>query len=594
MLRLRALIPLLGCVLCAAPQARAQQDNLIDSLREGHPRLILTEGEVPRLRGLVRSNAGAKMIHARLLASAAKIEAAAPVEYKLIGPRLLDKSRTALDRIYTLALLWRLDGEKRWLERAVKEMRAAAAFPDWNPSHFLDTAEMTHAFAIGYDWLYAGLSREQRAWIREAIVTKGLDPALEFYDNRRGWVNATHNWNQVCNGGILLGALAVAEDEPWRARHILRNAVESLPLAMASYAPDGGWNEGPGYWHYATRYNVYALAGMETALGTDAGLSKLPGFSRAGHFRVDFSSPSAKTFNYADASDGVGTAEEMFWLARRFNQPVYAWQQLELLRKSDRAHALDLVWFPSEALHSPREAGWPLDSYYKGVDVAFLRGSWEDANATWVAVKGGDNKANHSHLDLGTFVLDVFGMRWATDLGPDDYNLPQYFGPKRWTYYRLRTESHNTVLIDGQNQDPRAAAPVLEREFTPARASVTIDLTAAYPGKLTKHLRTLALVDRRSVEIRDEIEAKSDPVDALWGMVTEAETVIEGRMATLRRDGRVVKARIVSPEDARFEIVATAPPMPQRQNEGIRKLVVRLPGKIRRVDIRVALEPQSP
>ena len=44
----------------------------------------------------------------------------------------------------------------------MKELRAAAAFPDWNPSHFLDTAEMTHAFAIGYDWLYEGLGPEAR------------------------------------------------------------------------------------------------------------------------------------------------------------------------------------------------------------------------------------------------------------------------------------------------------------------------------------------------------------------------------------------------------------------------------------------------
>ena len=27
-------------------------------------------------------------------------------------------------------------------------------FEDWNPSHFLDVAEMTAGLAIGYDWLY--------------------------------------------------------------------------------------------------------------------------------------------------------------------------------------------------------------------------------------------------------------------------------------------------------------------------------------------------------------------------------------------------------------------------------------------------------
>lgn len=584
--------PLALFLFLLIPVCAPAQVNLIDHLRPAHPRLILTDDGLPRLRALIKDNPDAKMIYTRLRAAAGKIDAAPAVKYEIIGPRLLAQSRLALDRIYTLALLYRLDGEKRWLDRAVKEMRAAAAFKDWNPSHFLDTAEMTHAFAIGYDWLYPALSVEDREWIRSAIVNKGLDPAIGFYDNRRSWVNATHNWNQVCNGGILLGALAIAEHEPWRSVHVLRNAVESLPLAMRSYAPDGGWNEGPGYWHYATRYNVYALAGMETALGTDYGLSELPGFSRAGHFRVDFSAPTGKTFNYADAGDAVGTAEEMFWLARRFNEPVYAGQQLELLRKSSRAHALDLVWFPEER-RSPKDAGWPLDSYYSGVDTAFLRGAWADPNAAWVAVKGGDNKANHSHLDLGTFVFDALGARWAMDFGPDDYNLPAYFGPMRWSYYRLRTESHNVVLIDNENQDTAAKAPIVSRDFTPARAEVKIDLTAAYPGKLLRHHRTVALVERRRLEIRDELAARQ-PVEALWGMVTEAEVEIDGATATLRRNGKTVKARILAPDSARFDIVSTQPPKPQMRNEGTRKLVVRLTGKVTSADIRVILEPAGP
>ena len=72
----------------------------------------------------------------------------------LIGPRLLTVSRTVLERVTTLALLYRLDGDPRWVARAREELLAAAGFSDWNPSHFLDVAEMCHAFAIGYDWLY--------------------------------------------------------------------------------------------------------------------------------------------------------------------------------------------------------------------------------------------------------------------------------------------------------------------------------------------------------------------------------------------------------------------------------------------------------
>ena len=59
---------------------------------------------------------------------------------------------------------------------------------------------------------------------------------------------------------------------------------------MASFAPDGGWPEGPGYWDYATQYNVFYLAALETALGTDFGLDKTPGFADTGNFRIQLSS----------------------------------------------------------------------------------------------------------------------------------------------------------------------------------------------------------------------------------------------------------------------------------------------------------------
>jgi hypothetical protein len=49
-------------------------------------------------------------------------------------------------------------------------MLAVAAFADWNPSHFLDTAEMTAGLALGYDW-FADLSAATRATVRQAMIS---------------------------------------------------------------------------------------------------------------------------------------------------------------------------------------------------------------------------------------------------------------------------------------------------------------------------------------------------------------------------------------------------------------------------------------
>jgi hypothetical protein len=582
---------LLLAIIIGAGLATAQPPNPLETLRQGHPRLIALDSDIGRIRLLIRTNEGAKKIYERLIREARQIDTAPPVEYKLVGPRLLTQSRRCLHRVYTLALLYRLDGKRRYLNRAVKELRAAANFPNWNPSHFLDTAEMSHAFAIGYDWLYGALTPEERAWMRRALIDKGIDQALPIYERQGWWTVSRYNWNQVCNGGIGIGALALADEEAQRSAKVLRYALKSVPRAMGSYAPDGGWAEGPGYWHYATRYNVYFLAALETALGTDFGLSSARGFDRAGHFRIYSSGLLDRSFNYADASASVGPAAEMFWLASKFSQPVYAWQQQRLLENSRRADALDLVWYEPEA-QSPLRAGWPLDAMFQSVQVAFLRSSWDDPEAIFVGVKGGDNKANHGQLDLGTFVLDAGGMRWAIDLGRDDYNLPGYFGKRRWRYYRNRTESHNTVLIDGENQDPKAEALITEHRFRPNLAYVRIDLSKAYPGRVRRLERTVGLAERRQVLIRDLLEAEQ-PVEALWGMVTDAEVDIDGRNANLRKGAWTLSAEIQSPQDAVFGVVSTTPPLPQAQNEGTRKLVVRLPEKVTDLRLVVALTPHQ-
>ena len=565
---------------------------ILETLRPGHPRIIAVESDMDRSKGLIERDPIARAVRDRLREAAVRILDAPPVERKLIGPRLLGQSRLCLERVYTLAMLYRLEGDPRFAERAREEMLAAAAFEDWNPSHFLDTAEMTHALAIGYDWLFSFLDDRTRATVRRAIVEKGLNPAVRCYQDRDRWVMSPYNWSQVCNGGIGIGALAIADEQPDLAEYILARALVSIIRPMETYAPDGGWDEGPGYWHYATRYNVYFLAALESALGTDFGLSQMPGFSRTGDFRVYFIGPLGRAFNYADATEETGGgdepkegAAEMFWLARKFHNPLYAWHQHQYL---ESPHALDLVWFDPH-VRSPEATGLPLDALFRKTDAAFFRSAWGDEDAIFLGFKGGDLRASHSHLDLGSFVLDALGHRWAVDLGRDDYNLPGYFGDRRWTYYRMRTESHNTLLIDDQNQDVEAKAPITQFVSTPQRAFAIANLSEAYP--MTRSVRRgVALLERGHIVVQDEVVA-DHPVDVLWGMLTPAQTACEGRSALLKQEGAHLRARIVEPNDATFEVLEASPPEPQAQNPGIHKLVVRLARAVTEVRIVVVLTP---
>ncbi len=573
----------------AAPASRpaGPASAMLKTLRPGHPRLVATPADIDRVRRMIQRYDQPRQWHDALVGKAEKLLSTPPVEYKLIGPRLLQVSRQAVERIYTLGLLYRLDGKQAYAARGVRELLAICAFDDWHPSHFLDTAEMTHAAAIGYDWFHDVLTPDQRTVVRRAIVEKGLEVAARGYrgDGVGWWARCDHNWNQVCNGGISIGALAVADEQPELASFILDSALASLPRAMAGYAPDGGWNEGPGYWSYATRYTVYLLAAMQTALGTDGGLSKAAGFDRAGDFRFWFVGPTGLTFNYADAHEKAGSPAEMFWLARRFDRPLYAWHERN--RESD-GDPMNLLWFDPRG-DGPRAEGLPLNRLFRGVNVAFLRSAWQDEDAVFVAFKGGDNKANHSHLDLGTFVLDALGQRWALDLGSDDYNMPGYFGRQRFTYYRLKTEGHNTLTIDEANQAQDARAEITAFGSHPERAFAIADLAGAYrPAESVR--RGVALLERKCVLVQDEIEA-ARPIAVAWAMHTRASIELAGPTATLTLGTVHLQARILSPEGAEFEVGSAAMPAPQNANVGVRKLLIRLPKAAGATRIAVLLTP---
>ena len=566
----------------ASPIEVPSADELIKRLKREHPRLLTDKAGLEKLRQRVTTDAVLRSWDEQVRREADRLLARPQAEYRIPdGLRLLATSRSVLERTYTLALAYRLHGDRRHAERLWKEMEAVAAFPDFNPKHFLDTAEMTHALAIAYDWLFDTWSESQKGTIRRAMVEMGLKPGLAVYEKGSGWARSTHNWNQVCNGGLTMGALAIGDEEPELAGKILRGALASVPLAMQSYAPDGAWGEGPGYWGYATAYNVVMLAGLQSALGSDFGLSGMGGFAETGLFPVYMTGPTGRAFNFEDSGERVGRADCLLWLARRFDRPVYAWFAAEA-----RPTARSMLWYDKPG-QDPAAAGLPLDKYWRGVEVAAMRSRWNDPQAVFLAMQAGSNRVNHNHLDLGSFVLDALGQRWAADLGGDDYNLPGYFGGQRYTYYRLRAEGHNTLVLNpgkGPDQDPAAVARIRRFDSQPDRAVAVADLTPAYAGHARRVERGIAMLQRRDVLVEDEVDAER-PVDLWWFMHTAAGVTIgdDGRSATLEQGSAKLIARLLVPAEAKFEVRAAGPlatspdPERQRRNDGTGKLTIHLP-----------------
>ena len=568
------MVSLAALALAAAPREASPQEvsRLFAENASGHPRLFLRDY---RTLEESRKTATGSAMTGRILHDAGKMLGYPVVERRMTGNQMLSVSRNILYRINTLAIAYRLSGDRRYADKAVAEMRNAAAFPDWNPQHFLDVAELTLAMAFGYDWLYDLLDENDRQLFEQAIIEKGILPS--YGESRYNWwVKGTNNWNQVCHAGMTAGALAVFERNPELAAKTIARAVNCLPPAMrASYYPKGAYPEGPVYWSYGSEFNVALLAMLESALGTDFGLASMPGFSETGDYVLAVRAPSGRSFSYADSVPFIGVDFAQVWLPKRFNRPDWmsAWAQQELLNAGARRNAdvskggprmlpLAMIFF-SDYRKTDRE---PPKSYFSGADaavpVAMFRSDWSD-DAAYLGVKAGSPSWAHGHMDAGSFVYEVDGVRWAADLGQDNYDKFLARGmtlwnsaqeSDRWKIFRFGPLSHNILMIDGQLQQAANKAEITGC----TENSAVVDLSPVYAGQAKNLTRSFRLLPDRSVEISDRIEGAKPGAVVRWQMLIQgSDAEIQKRNLLLANGEKRLLIEVDSPQPGKWSITDT-------------------------------------
>ncbi len=576
------------------------REQILMTLKPDHPRLMLDENTILRIKEQIARDTVAAKVYRRIKRNAEKTLAQKPSKYSIPdGKRLLATSRRVKERVRELTFVYLMEGDRRHLARAWAELEAAARFKDWNPDHFLDTAEMTYAFAVGYDWLYDQWTEDQRRVLRQAIIEKGLEPGLMAYRENAWWTRNHNNWNQVCNGGLGMGALVIADENPEIAEEILHAGVKSIPLAMNFYAPDGAGVEGVTYWDYGARYNVLFLSSLFSALGTDFDLAAIPGFKESGDYQIYVSGADRYSLDFADCGLRRVSSPMHFWMGTHYDMPHYSWFRYDTLRQYGRGTVLDLLWFDDSAKDFDPSV-LALDKRFRKADVATFRTSWTDPNALILGVQAGGNYnlGMHRHLDQGTFILEALGQRWAIDSGTERETYQRHRNKRqRWEFYRIRAEGHNTLVFNPSNapdQNPKAECPITTFKSAPDHATTVLDLTDVYADDVTRAQRAFDVIDQNHVVITDDIAAKS-PSELWWFMHTKASIKLDGQTAILTQQGEQLKAEILSPPEAAFTVLnaeplPTSPNPKQLKNKGRRKLAIHFTD-VTNLTIKVRLTP---
>ena len=554
----------------------AQAQNLSEQIfcsPKSHPRLILKDGDVATLLQAIEDSPQMGRLNDYIVESANKMLEQPVSEYKKQGKRLLTVCRTVMERVLYCSYAYLTTKERVYAARAEQEMLAAAAFDNWNPSHFLDVAEMTVALALGYDWLYDFLPESSRKKIVDAIVENGLLGAEK--ESQMWFYRRANNWNQVCNCGMVLGSLAVSEFEPELAKSLVEKSLVSNPIAMATYAPNGVYVEGSSYWSYGTWFQVLMIEGLRSVLGSSFDIEKGEGFLQSADFVNFMTTPTGGKFNYSD--NGATTEKSqnplLGWFAAERGDMGCIYDDFRSLEKGairiEERRLLPVGMFFLSRCDLINVAP-PKSDFFVGdgkQPLFVYRSGWGSKKDTYLAAKGGSASLSHGHMDAGSFIYEWGGVRWSIDLGSQNYysleskgvdlwNMKE--GSQRWDVFRIGSDSHSTLTVKDSKHKVKGHATMVEIFDDENCHGATFDMSQLF-DQLSVAKRKITIDNTSKVHIEDNLQAET-PCTARWTMATTAQAqVLNNREILLSQNGKHLIVRTTT-KGAKSFVITNDPP----------------------------------
>ncbi len=590
-----------------------------------HPCVIADRDAFGNIKALETYDEKLKAYNSSILAGADKYIGASLPEYKMSDSIRMNGINNVGSRMVYLCYAYKISGDEKYAAEAWRVISDFCSWSDWNPYQMLGVGEAMYNCALAYDWLYDYLDNTQKTTIKNAVKEKAWVHYLNDMEGKSigdGAAGRTevpyvtpgeelkrstlwttlprqNNWNFVINSGVILSAIAIGEGDEY-SKKLLEYAIADLPDALEGYGENGAWFEGIGYWDYGTRYFVYLAQTLENALGTDYTLSDYPGFTKTGSYYKMVTGYDG-VFNYSDATaDDAVSPASLFWLANKTGDSAL-WRYANSV-----ADEKTVSVNPYLAIAYANSSRIGDNSYSYTVPAKQMAAIRSDESENYIAMHSGANNEAHGHIDIGSFVLDMLGTRFAMDLGSENYNLSGGYN-----LYRRNAQGHNVVVFDPKNsgygQLFDGSATVGDYAEYENEGYMISDLSGAYSSDLVSaYKRGIKATDKKNVfVIQDEFTPTTTINELYWFMHTDADIVLSADMreATLTKDGVSVKAKILSSagsfavlepvgltgtETANFDGQTG-----ENSKEGIRKLSIRLENVSQPTTIAVGIIPVS-
>jgi len=583
---------------------------------EMHPRLMGTKEDFDRVKLQAKSDPELAGIINQLIAQADAKMSNAPVTYYYNDSyRTLNTAFQFTRQMEQFGLAYQLTGDKKYVDRAWLDIKSVCSFPDLNEAHVIDCGTYLSGLALAYDWMYHGLTKEQRDIMAEATMSMGIEVmdrafymglpsaavgslTVDTMQQSSYFTKWRSNYVPYTVVGLISSALAFAEHNPEICFDVIEKSLRATEYAMFGLVPDGAWIEGVDYWEVTVGNICRYMSYMETSLGTNYNLWKAQGFRDSARAKASEESfHGSVAHSDSQQNNGSVSSYAYAWYAKNLGQnDLAALRQLYL--KGVYAHyglvaptvtGLDILYYTKADMEDAKK--FPKVQVFRGLESFSVRENYGDPTSFFFFSQAGQAFHYHGHNDCGSFAFEMDDVRWAMDLGKDSYDL--HSGDRYYQIYRKRTEGHNTLTInngDFWNQKEDQYCAVSKYEEGVGGAYGVYDMTSLYRD-VNSVKRGFYIDENYSVlTVRDEIDVQIDS-EVWWFMHTMADIeILDKNTALLSMDGKSLTLQIATncPE---YELsVMDAVPLDSAPainvngktndpNNGIRKVAIRMKGK---------------
>ncbi len=501
-----------------------------------HPRVYISEDELPRFQEILRSAPGKKIL-AAMRESVKRQTTQAQKNTAKVGepPALIGDS-------FTLAFFAFIDEDKQALEvvrhnLAVAEEVENNPAPDQQARHRIGASQAGH-LAMAYDLVYHHLERKERLaffrWAYKSGVRKTLDALGPWYHHGSG---ANIPMNQLMNVIRILMSIDGDEGVP----NLDKDWARALSMFEATLntvvGPEGYPSEDMGY-GTGMFSRVVQLADALRRGGFLDPYEVCPRYSEFGNAILHFVQPWGKNLSTTgDHGDDIG--QRTFALARlaeETSDPTLLWLNGTLsyrvrevqLRKDVQTEcsvfALLVADELGEGVHPAKMNPQPATHFRdNGRGIVSFRSGWKKDD-TFVVFDGSQRcpaAAGHDHASCGHFSISAFGEYLAIDTGR--YNMEQ--------------NCHNVVLVDGKSgRDTKGEwefvkHPGILKSFSPGELVDVASVDSSHQHNCFWARRHIGLVKGRGVPaylwVVDDINKNNDWGEYWWQLHTCPENTIQ-------------------------------------------------------------------